>query len=351
MRLRELARSMDSSAPIVIFGAGNLGRRVAKAIRPVLFCDNNRALWGTAWDGIPIESPEIATQRYPYATFVVAIWHPSRTERMADRIHQLRSLGVTNVILFSALLADYGDVVLPNMLWERPDYYVQHAEEISRARALMDEDGRAEFDRQMQLRLGDASNQVIDAGPQYFPADVSDLSSSEVFIDCGAYDGDTIVEFRRVTGDRFLELIAFEPDPQNFEALKFAVDGDPRVKVYPYATGARRETVRFTLCGTGSRMSSAGTCKVQVVTLDEVLGGVVPTFVKMDIEGSEPEAITGASQIISRHRPRMAVCVYHAPDHLWKIPLLLNELLPDSRFTLRTYCGDGFDCVCYCIPG
>jgi hypothetical protein len=37
----------------------------------------------------------------------------------------------------------------------------------------------------------------------------------------------------------------------------------------------------------------------------------------------------------------MAVCLYHAPDHLWTIPLRLSELLPNSRFTLRTYCGDG----------
>ena len=341
---------MNSSAPIVIFGAGNLGRRVAKAVRPVLFCDNNRALWGTTREGVAIESPETAVRRYPDATFVVAIWHPSRTEMMADRMHQLRSLGGSTVIPFSELLADYGDFVLPNMLWERPDYYVQHQEEINRARAVLDQEGLAEFDRQMQLRLGDASNQVIDAGPQYFPSDIFNLSSTEVFVDCGAYDGDTIAEFRRATGDQFVELVAFEPDPQNFVALKSAVNGDPRIKLHPYATGRRSETVRFTLSGTGSRVSSSGSCEVQVVTLDEALDHVTPTYIKMDIEGSEPDAIAGARLIISRSRPKMAVCVYHAPDHLWTIPLQLDELLPDSRFTMRTYCGDGFDCVCYCIP-
>lgn len=341
---------MNSLAPVVIFGAGNLGRRLARANRPAMFCDNNCDLWGTAWEEIPIESPETAVRLYPDATFVVAIWRPSRADRMADRIQQLKSLGASQVIPFSVLLANYGDFLLPNMLWERPDFYARHEKEIGRARALMDPEGREEFDRQIQLRLGDASNQVIDAGSQYFPTDVFHLSSTEVFIDCGAYDGDTIVEFRRVTDDRFLELIAFEPDPQNFAALKSAVNGDPRIKLHPYATGARSETVRFTLSGTGSRVSSTGTCEVQVVKLDEVLDRAAPTFVKMDIEGSEPDAIAGASQMISRHRPKMAVCVYHAPDHLWKIPLQLNELLPDSRFTLRTYCGDGFDSVCYCLP-
>jgi len=341
---------MKLTAPVVIFGAGNLGRRIARAVRPVLFCDNNRALWGTSWEGIPIESPSTAVQRFPNATFIIAIWHPSRTERIADRMHQLRSLGASNVIPFCVLLAEYGDFVLPNMFWERPDYYAQQEQEINRARALMDSEGRQEFDRQMRLRLGDPSDQVIDPAPQYFPGDIFQLSATEVFVDCGAYDGDTIAEFRHATDSHFVELLAFEPDPQNFAALKSAVNGDPRIHLHPYATGLRREKVRFTLSGTGSRVSSTGSCEVDVITLDEVLDHVRPTYIKMDIEGSEPDAIAGASKTISRCRPRMAVCVYHAPDHLWRIPLQLNELLPDSRFTMRTYCGDGFDSVCYCLP-
>jgi hypothetical protein len=71
---------------------------------------------------------------------------------------------------------------------------------------------------------------------------------------------------------------------------------------------------------------------------------------KFDIEESEPATLEGGRETIMHHRPKMAVCVYHAPDHLWNIPLQLNELLPECRLTVRTYCSDGFDCVCYCIP-
>jgi FkbM family methyltransferase len=176
------------------------------------------------------------------------------------------------------------------------------------------------------------------------------MSRSEVFVDCGAYDGDTIAEFRRATGDQFVEIVAFEPDPQNFLALKSAIHCDPRITLHPYATGSHSETVRFTIGGTASKISSTGTCEVEVVTLDDVLKYVAPTYVKLDIEGSEPATIEGGSKTIARHRPKMAVCLYHAPDHLWSIPLRLNELLPDSRFTLRTYVADGWECVCYCIP-
>lgn len=341
---------MNLSAPIVIFGAGNLGRRVTRTIRPVLFCDNNRALWGTEWDKIPIESPQTAVQRYPGATFIYAIWHPCRTETMADRMRQLKSLGASNVIPFSALFGDYGNALLPHFFWERPSYYVHHQQEIRQARELMDPEGRKEFDRQMRLRLGDPSDQVIDSGIQYFPDGVFPLGRNEIFIDCGAYDGDTIADFRRATGNHFSKIVAFEPDPENFAALRSALHGNPRVVLHPYATGSGRGIVRFTIDGTGSKISSVGTYEVEVITLDEILEEVAPTYIKMDIEGSEPATIEGGSKTIVRFRPKMAVCVYHAPDHLWSIPLQLAKLLPDSRFTLRTYVADGWDCVCYCIP-
>jgi FkbM family methyltransferase len=341
---------MTVSVPIVIFGAGNLGRRIARATNPVLICDNNPSLWDSVVEGIPVVSPKVAVQRYPHATFVVAIWHPNHTERMTDRISQVRSMGASNVIPFYGMLAQYGNALLPNFLWERPDYYAARTEQIARGRALLDKEGREEFDRQMRLRLGDFAGQVIHPGVQYFPEDLFQLSGNEVFIDCGAYDGDTISEFRRATGNHFAKIVAFEPDPENFAALKSAVNGDPRVVLRAYATGARRETVHFSAGGTSARISSNGTCEVQTITLDEALDGIAPTYMKFDIEGSEPATLEGGRQTIMRHRPKMAVCVYHAPDHLWSIPLELNKVLPDSRFSLRTYSADGFECVCYCIP-
>jgi FkbM family methyltransferase len=340
-----------SSSVIICFGAGNLGRRIARAAHPVLFCDNNSSLWNTKVEGLTVESPKAAVERFPNATFVVAIWHPSCTETMADRIDFLKSLGASNVVPFTALLAEYGDVLAPHLLWERPTYYARHEEQIARARALFDDEGRREFDRQMRLRCGDFSEQVIDPTVQYFPQGLVPLSQNEVFVDCGAYDGDTIAEFRKLTADQFSRVVAFEPDLGNFTALQSGVNSDPRITLHPYATGARRETLRFARGGgVASHVSSTGTCEIEAITLDEALDGITPTYIKFDIEGSEADALEGGRETIARHRPKMAVCLYHRPDHLWSIPLRLNDLLPNSRFSLRTYASDGFECVCYCIP-
>jgi len=191
---------------------------------------------------------------------------------------------------------------------------------------------------------------MIAAGAQYFPDDLFRLNQNEVFVDCGAYDGDTITEFRRAINNQFDCIIAFEPDPGNFSALRSAVNGDSRIAVHPYAVGARREALYFEGGGTGARVSSAGQCEVQAISLDEALDGLAPSYIKFDIEGSEPDALDGARKTLIAHRPKLAVCAYHVPDHLWKIPTMLNELLPNSLLTLRAHCSDGFDCVCYCIP-
>jgi hypothetical protein len=82
---------MKFSSPSCYFWRGKLGRRLARAVHPTLFCDNNSRLWGADREGIPVESPEKAVERYPNATFIIAIWHPSRTAKMMDRVNQLKS--------------------------------------------------------------------------------------------------------------------------------------------------------------------------------------------------------------------------------------------------------------------
>jgi len=340
---------VSASDEIVVFGAGSLGTRVARAVNPVLFCDNNQNLWGTSVEGVPVESPVTAINHYPGATFVAAIWNPSPTESMLDRIGQLKRLGASRVIPFTDVLEEYGDRILPNLLWAKSDFYAAHADEIREARSLLTESGREEFDRQMRLRSGKFDGQVIDQGIQYFPPEIT-LGDHEVFVDCGAYDGDTVAQFRKATGDRFERIMAFEPNPFKLPLLREATQGDRRISIQPYGVGNRRETVRFTDAGVGSRISADGGCEVQIVTLDEALQGMAPTYMKFDIEGSELDALEGGQGMIRRHRPKLAVCVYHVPDHLWRIPLKLHELVPDATFTMRTYSADGFECVCYCIP-
>jgi hypothetical protein len=74
------------------------------------------------------------------------------------------------------------------------------------------------------------------------------------------------------------------------------------------------------------------------------------TFIKMDIEGAEYDALLGAAKVIQRDRPILAICVYHTQSDIWRIPLLIHEMLPEHLLYLRAYEGDGFQTVMYAIP-
>jgi FkbM family methyltransferase len=347
----------DFAKRLVIFGAGGLGHRIVRGLRsraivPLALCDNNRALWGSEVEGVPVLSPASASAAFPQAVFMVGIWHPSQGEGLLSRMAELRSLGCHEVVSFVSLLWLYPEIFLPNMFWESPQYFRGQTAGIDAARALLDDRGKAELERQVAFRLS-GDPRVLGApepGAQYFPAGVFSLSEQETFVDCGAYNGDSVRDFLKACGGRFRRVIALEPELQNLEALQASVNLDERLRVYPYAVGARREVLRMSSSGASSAVSATGDTEVESVPLDELLADEQPTYIKMDIEGSEIDALRGAEATIRRCRPKLAVCVYHHPDHLWQIPLLLRELMPHSTLTLRSHMLDGFDTVCYCIP-
>ena len=72
-----------------------------------------------------------------------------------------------------------------------------------------------------------------------------------------------------------------------------------------------------------------------VITIDDVLGDRPLTYVKMNIEGAEIEALRGGRNAIRRWTPRLAISAYHRPSDLWRIPQLVLELNPDYALYLR----------------
>ena len=102
--------------------------------------------------------------------------------------------------------------------------------------------------------------------------------------------------------------------------------------------------------GTSSKLSDSGQTTVPVVALDDVLHGHAVNFIKLDIEGAEPEALRGAQRLIEKNRPGLAICLYHSPEHLWSIPLWVQGLNLDYCLYYRAYQHNTFETVFYAIP-
>ena len=345
------------SRNMVLFGAGGLGRKLLQGIRaegiePLAFCDNNQDLWGRSVEGVPVLSPANAGIEFgATALFIVCVWHPSRTS-VRRYVQQLRELGCLSVIAFTEVFQRFPETFLPSYFLQKPCAMETFRRDIDTARALFNGPDREEYDRQVRLRFaGDILNLTEPVpGMQYFPEDLISLSDREVFVDCGAYNGDTLQDFVLASRGRFDKFIAFEPDPNNFQELQLKIN-DSRITAHPFAVGDQTETLPFTASGAmDARVASEGTSLVQCVRLDELLADEQPTYIKMDIEGAEPKALLGAEKTIKRCRPKLAVCVYHETEHLWTIPVLMKELQPQANFYLRPHMADGWDLVCYSIP-
>jgi FkbM family methyltransferase len=150
-------------------------------------------------------------------------------------------------------------------------------------------------------------------------------------------------------------IFAFEPDPANFRKLEqFAMaapeDTKHTLTIFPYAVGATRSKVSFEAAGTEASSVGSGDIEVDCVSIDEILAVHKPTYVKMDIEGSELDALAGAEGTIRRNLPVLAVCSYHRQDHLWRIPSMIASYSDEYRFFLRPHLLEVWDLVCYAIP-
>ncbi len=219
---------------------------------------------------------------------------------------------------------------------------------------LQDGLSRATFEAALAAKLG-APGEPLAAvwrKEQYFPRDIVRLSDSEVFVDGGAYTGDTLLTFLRLTGGACAGCRAFEPDPRNAAKLRAAVERRALRGVTVHNKGLWSEPAALPFAAwhgtSASAVSPGGETSVETETIDRAAPDA--TFIKLDVEGAELEALKGATATIKRNRPRLAVCVYHRPGDLYEIPLFIRALVPDYRFYLRQHQPVACETVLYAVP-
>jgi FkbM family methyltransferase len=216
--------------------------------------------------------------------------------------------------------------------------------------ALADETSRTLFTALLDQRLNGAAERLPPPDPAnaYLPPELGVPASPLRFIDCGAYTGDTVESFRR-HGLRFDAIATFEPDPAHFPKLCAALANE-RASVFPCGVWDGMTQLRFTANDAASHITEQGETTVQTVALDQALPNFAPDFIKMDIEGAEPQALDGARGLVEQYRPRLAISAYHRPRHLWELLLQLQRWNLGYRFHLRSHSFNGFDTVLYALP-
>lgn len=187
--------------------------------------------------------------------------------------------------------------------------------------------------------------------------EVISLGQEEVFIDAGAYVGDTAEEFIKKVNNKYERIYSFEPSEENYKRAVVRLDKYPNVEVLQ--KGLWSHDTDLTFYEDTSNM--AGSCfkigndafSIGVVSLDNMFYNQKdkssPTFIKMDIEGSEKEALLGAANIIKCNKPKLAICAYHKIEDIYELPKTIQAIRNDYHFVLRQHAEGCFDMVLYAV--
>lgn len=188
-------------------------------------------------------------------------------------------------------------------------------------------------------------------GVSYFDDEIFKPTDEGIFIDGGAFYGETSLDFA-VWARSYQKIIAFEADGINFRNLRERIETSRLNDIELIHAGLWSVDGELALThagdnGTGSHISADGQERVAVKTLDRAVKDRV-TFIKLDIEGAELEALKGAQKTIQRDKPRMAVCIYHKPEDIWEIPQYIKSLVPEYHMAVRHYMTNLYDTILYC---
>jgi FkbM family methyltransferase len=340
-----------------IYGIGALGQKITDLI----LLNNDDVI--SIYEGNPKISDYKNIQVLPIVdlknehkniTFIIGIWNPNID--LGQLKSELQNMGISKV-LYAGELTNYYN--FEHYLFASKDFISKNEKKIEFVKNLLRDKKSVElFTRLVELRRENNFDINIELDErQYFPKDIPEITelnwNSHVYLDLGAFNGDTLLDLIKYAGE-IKYYYGVEPDDINADLLQQTiVDNNINGEVLRVASGNKNETVFFMQGGGVSSKvldaESDATKAVQMVRFDDYILKCKPTIIKMDIEGAEKETLLGLKKTIEVYKPILMVCLYHTKDDLWELPILIHEIRNDYKFYIRQHYPNGLETVLYCV--
>lgn len=345
---RDFDSFIQRQKSVVLFGASLSGINALKILREkqikvLFFCDNDARKYDKEIDGVKIYPPSHLL-KYKKEAILIS------SDYFGEIATQLQKMGRTNFYYFGFCF----------------DYERWHGHFDSRRlkacearidiayKLFSNEESRNLFSSLVKFRKTFGSSGACwSPFDDYYHPEVSP-KPGDTIIDGGAWTGDTAESFCRTLNGN-CQIYSFEPDDESFCKLQRNVSSqNMNGAVYPVKLGLWSHTanLKFESCRENSmqhQVSENGNIQIQVTSIDEFASekNIKIDLIKMDIEGSEIEALLGARETIRKFRPSLQICSYHKFDDLWEIPILIKEIFPDSLLYLGHHSQSIFETIVY----
>lgn len=320
----------NTDKPIIIYGMGNGADKVLNLFKHYgIKCSGVMAsdsfVRGQSYNGFTVQ--KLSYFKETLNDFIIAIAFGTQVPDVINHIRALENsyeIVVPNVPVFGSNIFD-------------DDFLHANAEKIETAYSLLsDNRSKAVFENAVKFyytgRLKylwdctDTKDEIFD--------NVLKLSPTENYMDLGAYRGDTLQELIEKAGG-FNRAVALEPDPKTYKKLCLYINDKPNVTAYQKTIWKNDTTLYFdNKGGRNSTIGNNGT-PLEATCIDTLCNEITPTYIKMDVEGAEKQALAGGIKTISKYKPKMNIAAYHTFEDLFELMLIVNAINPEYRFYLR----------------
>ncbi len=307
------------------------------------FCDKDEEFCG-----LPCYTPEHLRELGDIAV-CVATKNPKYEREILQRLFELRN----------ATIYAYGIIYGPGLYdINKMRVLINKDEEIIKSvySYLCDEQSVKTFSNLIEYRKTNNSqliNEIFEMGhQQYFPRDMFQIEKNAVFVDAGAYDGMTSVAFSKWC-DTYGKIYCLEPDSLMYKVMHEVLKIKGIKNVVEIEKGAWLSNGKFKFSMnnmTGSSfLDDKGSYEIETTTIDSILSGTKASYIKMDIEGAELEALKGCRETIIKYKPVLAISVYHKPDDLWILPYYIKKNYPWYKLYMRHYTDLTTETILYAV--
>ena len=329
-----------TAKPIVLYGMGNGADKILDwcevhnvKVQGVFASDE--FVRGQQFRGFTVERYDAIKARLGKDLLVV-IAFASESEPVLARFRELTA----EQEVVAPHLSLFGEEETVSLAW-----LVKHETELQQVYTqLADDTSRKVFADTVNYKLSGKISYLFDCATQRTDdlKNIFTWSNTETYLDLGAYNGDTIQEFGVLTDYKWQKILAVEPDRRNCRKLRALAESlqDRGLAIEVFESGIWNEIGALSFSDSGGRQSTfLGVQKktVPVTTIDALVGNSTVNYIKMDVEGAEVQAITGGKHAISREKPKMFIAAYHYDVDLFRLPLLLWQLVPDYKIYLRKH--------------